>query len=202
MKTLGRTVMEPRHRTAGRGDRWYRTVYDAHATPLLDYFLRRVSQDHAHDLVAEVFLIAWRRRAIAPGEPDLRPWLFKVARNVLRNHHRGAARRMRLHERLRAHATTDVEQPPEPSDTDAVLRWALTRLREPDREILRLTAWEGCSTDELATVLGCSANAAAVRLHRARRRLRKVLAEVPHDAAASATPTVTTARGPGGDHDA
>ena len=96
MKTLGRTVMEPRHGTAGRGDRWYRTVYDAHATPLLDYFLRRVSQDHAYDLVAEVFLIAWRRRAIAPDEPELRPWLFRVARNVLRNHHRGAARRMRL----------------------------------------------------------------------------------------------------------
>lgn len=144
-----------------------------------------------------MFLIAWRRRAIAPDEPDLRPWLFKVARNVLRNHHRGAARRMRLHERLRAHGTTDVvKQPPEQSDTDAVLRWALTRLREPDREILRLTAWEGCTTDELATVLGCSANVAAVRLHRARRRLRKVLAELPPDAAANATPTVTTARGP------
>ena len=76
---------------------------------------------------------------------------------------------------------------------------ALMRLREPDREILRLTAWEGCTTDELATVLGCSANAAAVRLHRARRRLRKVLAEVPPDPAANATQTVTTGRD---DHDA
>jgi RNA polymerase sigma factor (sigma-70 family) len=183
--------MEPRHRTAD----WYRTVYDAHATSLLDYFLRRVGQDHAHDLVAEVFLVAWRRRAIAPDEPDLRPWLFMVAGNVLRNHHRGAARRMRLHERLRASARTAVsKQPPEQSDTDALLRWALAQLREPDREILRLTAWEGCTTDELATVLGCSANAAAVRLHRARRRLRKVLAQVLPDASTNATPTVTTAR--------
>jgi RNA polymerase sigma-70 factor (ECF subfamily) len=140
-KTHVRTVMVPRHRTADRGDRWYRSVYDAHATHLLAYFLRRVAEDHAHDLVAEVFLIAWRRRAIAPDEPDLRPWLFKVARNVLRNHHRGAARRKRLHERLRAHATTDavVEQPPDPSNTGALLRWALTRLREPDRE--RSSGW-------------------------------------------------------------
>ena len=104
---------------------------------------------------------------------------------------------MRLHERLRAHAMTAavVDQPPDPSDVGALLRWALTRLREPDREILRLVAWEGCTTGELATVLGCSSNAAAVRLHRARRRLRKVLAEVPPDTAANATPTVTTARG-------
>jgi RNA polymerase sigma-70 factor (ECF subfamily) len=196
MKTHGRTVMEPRHRTAGGGDRWYRTVYEAHATPLLDYFLRRVAEDHAHDLVAEVFLIVWRRRAIAPDEPDLRPWLFKVASNVLRNHHRGVARRMRLHERLRAYARTDTaRQPPEQSDTDAILRWALAQLREPDREVLRLTAWEGCTTDELAKVLGCSANAAAVRLHRARRRLRNVLAAVPLDAAANARPTFTTVRG-------
>ena len=181
--------MEPRQRTAELGDRWYRSVYDAHATHLLAYFLRRVAVDHAHDLVAEVFLIAWRRRAIAPDEPDLRPWLFKVARNVLRNHHRGAARRMRLHERLRAHAMTAavVDQPPDPSDVGALLRWALTRLREPDREILRLVAWEGCTTGELATVLGCSSNAAAVRLHRARRRLRKVLAALPPDAAGGAT---------------
>jgi RNA polymerase sigma factor (sigma-70 family) len=193
--------MEPRHRTAGGGDRWYRTVYDAHATPLLDYFLRRVSQDHAHDLVAEVFLIVWRRREIAPDEPYLRPWLFKVASNVLRNHQRGAARRMRLHERLRAYATTEMDQPPEQADTDVILRWALTRLREPDREILRLTAWEGCTTEELATVLGCSANAAAVRLHRARRRLRKVLAGVLPGAVANATPTVTSQRA-GGDHEA
>jgi RNA polymerase sigma-70 factor (ECF subfamily) len=196
-KTHVRTAMEPRHRTADRGDRWYRSVYDAHATHLLAYFLRRVAEDHAHDLVAEVFLIAWRRRAIAPDEPDLRAWLFKVARNVLRNHHREAARRRRLHERLRAHATTDavVRHPPDPSNTGALLRWALTRLREPDREILRLVAWEGCTTGELATVLGCSANAAAVRLHRARRRLRKVLAEVSPNAAVSATPIVSTARG-------
>ena len=191
--------MEPRRRTADRGDRWYRTVYDAYAVALLDYFLRRVRQDHAHDLVAEVFLVAWRRRAIAPDEPDVRPWLFKVARNVLRNHHRGTARRMRLHERLRVHATDAAEQPPQQSDTGAVLRWALTRLREADREILRLSAWEGCTTGELATVFGCSVNAAAVRLHRARRRLRKVLAEVPPYGAPSAAQTVTTVRD---DHDA
>ena len=184
------TVME-RHRASDEGDRWYRSVYDAYATQLLAYFLRRVSEDHANDLVAEVFMVAWRRRAVAPGEPDLRPWLFKVARNVLRNHRRGAARRLRLHERLRAHAPTEVAvvQPPDPSDIVALLRWALAQLREQDREVLRLVAWEGCSTGELATELGCSTNAAAVRLHRARRRLRRVLAGAAGDAPGAAAPT-------------
>jgi RNA polymerase sigma-70 factor (ECF subfamily) len=72
--------MKPRLRSEDRSDRWYRTVYEAHATDLLAYFFRRVTDDDAHDLLAEVFLIAWRRRAIAPDEPDLRPWLFKAKR--------------------------------------------------------------------------------------------------------------------------
>ena len=42
---------------------------------------------------------------------------------------------------------------------------------EADREILLLAAWEGLTTGEIGTVLGCSPNTAAVRLHRARRRL-------------------------------
>ena len=50
----------------------------------------------------------------------------------------------------------------------------LARLNEADREILLLAAWEELSTTEIAAVLGCSVNAAALRLHRARKRLTKV----------------------------
>ncbi len=49
--------------------------------------------------------------------------------------------------------------------------WALGELREEDREILRLGAWEGLTHREIGRILGCSANAAKIRLHRARRRL-------------------------------
>jgi RNA polymerase sigma-70 factor (ECF subfamily) len=185
--------MERRYRSVDEGDRWYRSVYDAHATQLLVYFLRRGAGDHAHDLVAEVFLTAWRRRASAPSEPELRPWLFKVARNVLRNHRRGTARRERLNERLRAHAVTDgqLNGTPDLSDIGTRLRWALSRLREPDREILQLVAWDGCTTSELAIALGCSTNTAAVRLHRARGRLREMLAEASFRASDAAAAGAT-----------
>ena len=52
----------------------------------------------------------------------------------------------------------------------------MARLSADDRELLRLTAWEQLTRDEIATVLGCSANAVAIRLHRARRRLERLLA--------------------------
>ena len=52
---------------------------------------------------------------------------------------------------------------------------ALGRLRVDDREILRLFAWEQLTLGEIAQVLGISANAAGVRLHRAKARLRDEL---------------------------
>lgn len=194
--------MEEARRAARGAEQWYRTVYEAHATLLLSYFLRRTAADPAHDLVAEVFLVAWRRRQTAPDGPELRPWLFKVARNVLRNHRRTVTRRRRLADRLRAAARPGVAAPPpEPSDVGARLRRALSQLREPDREILQLAAWEQLTTGELAAVLGCAPNAAAVRLHRARNRLRAVLA-TDAEAAGQLDPAPITPDSTGGGADA
>jgi len=54
---------------------------------------------------------------------------------------------------------------------------ALKQLRRDDQEILRLAAWEGLSGAELAVALGCTENAATIRLHRARKRLAEQLAK-------------------------
>lgn len=62
-----------------------------------------------------------------------------------------------------------------------VIRQALARLRPADQEVLRLAAWEECTTAEIADVLGCTPNAAAVRLHRARARLRRAYAAVQQE---------------------
>lgn len=75
----------------------------------------------------------------------------------------------RLIERLRA------TQPPPEVAPDPVLGGALAMLRQSDRELLLLIAWEGLGVDEAAQVLGCSPNACAVRLHRARKRLQAAL---------------------------
>ena len=54
---------------------------------------------------------------------------------------------------------------------------AMAELRPKDREILLLAAWEGLSHAEIGTVIGCSENASAIRLHRARQRLSEVSAK-------------------------
>jgi RNA polymerase sigma factor (sigma-70 family) len=155
----------------------FNELYSANLTSLLAYAVRRApTPEDAADAVSETFLVAWRRiDAVPPGE-QARLWLYGTARRVLANQRRSAARRTQLSDRLRAELRT--LQPPSserPDDLDQ-LRRALDRLRPADRELLRLIAWEGLGPAELATVLDCSRNAAKIRTHRARRRLRRELA--------------------------
>ena len=61
------------------------------------------------------------------------------------------------------------------NDELASVAAAFAQLREEDRELLALAAWEELDPGEIATVLACSRNAARIRLHRARRRLAREL---------------------------
>lgn len=151
-------------------------LYERHSQDILAYALRRTSSpEDAGDVVAETFLVAWRRFAEIPKDDEARLWLYGTARYVLKNQLRGDRRRANLSVQLRA----DLARRPVPADpgsdrSDAVIA-ALKRLAEPDRELLRLIGWEGLTPSDAARVLGLSPVAARVRLHRARKRLRALL---------------------------
>lgn len=154
----------------------FEAVYAACHAPILGYALRRTgSPDDAADVLAETFLVAWRRLGEIPPGQDARLWLYGVARNVLANHYRGERRRTALADRLRAELA-QTYQPPEYDGESAAIAAALRRLPEDQRELLALNAWEGLDYGQLATVLGCSRNAIRIRLHRARARLAAELA--------------------------
>lgn len=157
--------------------RRFAVLYRASYTRILGYALRRTrSSEDAADVVAETFLIAWRRLDEVPAGLEGRLWLYGVARRVLANHLRSERRRSRLGERLREELSSFVPTTrPVAVDVLAVVDEALHRLRDEDREILRLVVWEELSHEEVGKVLGCSANAAKIRLHRARRRLADLL---------------------------
>jgi RNA polymerase sigma-70 factor, ECF subfamily len=129
----------------------------------------------ADDLVAATFEIAWRRMEDVPvGDPA--PWLFAVARNLWRNKRRAEKRGRTLLERLdTGMVQADAEDPVAGHDVGAVTA-ALRRLREDDRELLVLVAWDGLSPSQAAVVLGCSPAVARTRLHRARRRFAALVA--------------------------
>jgi RNA polymerase sigma-70 factor (ECF subfamily) len=153
-------------------DRFER-LYREHFRAVLRFALARIDPDRAKDVAAETFLVAWRRLDEVPVEP--RPWLLGVARKVVAGQFRSETRREALAVRLRAEQDAESSDPAEAvADRDEVLT-AFATLREPDREVLRLVAWDGLSPAEAAEVLDVSRLALAVRLHRARRRLERAL---------------------------
>ena len=152
-------------------ERLFETYFRAYAARVHTFALRRVDREAAQDVTAETFSIAWRRRGEMPAEPL--PWLYWIARGVLANEHRAANRRLALAARLLAQPAP----PGTPATRDHEILQALAALRESDREALLLSTWEGLTAREAARVMGCSATTFAVRLHRARRRLARILNE-------------------------
>lgn len=155
----------------------FEAVFRGHHDQVLRYARRRLPEPaDAQDALAETFTVAWRRLHEVPD--DALPWLLGTARRVIANHRRAAGRRERLHLRLgheaRAGDAASADRgEPEPGR----LAVALARLAEPDREALLLVAWEGLDRRAAARAMGCSPAAFATRLHRARRRLERLLRE-------------------------
>jgi len=152
----------------------FQRLFTDYNRQVLAYALRRCDQrSDAEDVVANTFTVAWRRFADAPAEELRLPWLYAIAARVLANQRRSARRLLALRSRLRE---LPAPAPEERSDLPEVLA-ALRKLRPEEQEILRLAAWEGLTNAELAVALGCSENAATIRLHRARKRLAEQLAK-------------------------
>lgn len=141
--------------------------------PLQRYLRRRAPAHDAEDVLSEVLLTVWRRIEDAPADDPL-PWCYGIARRALANHRRGDRRRLRLVGRLGAEP---VNYHPDSADLqpDPDLTQALRSLPLADQELLRLWAWEQLEPREIAVVLGLTANAATLRLSRARKKLAEIL---------------------------
>lgn len=157
----------------------FEQLYDATSHLILGYALRRTDgAEDAADVVAEVFLVAWRRLDDVPAGDEARLWLYGVARNVLANHSRALRRRDRLTSQVRDEVAVfarGMRPAGEGRDRTAILA-ALAALGDVDREVLGLVGWEGLDHEQAAAVLGCSRPGLRVRLHRARRRFGRELA--------------------------
>lgn len=146
-------------------------LFAEHAASVVGYAQRRSDPATAEDVLGEVFAVAWRRLDQIPA--DAKPWLLACARRVLANTRRGERRRLALIDRLKAVGPgVEVQVDVGPG---AVMQ-ALSTLGERDREALLLVAWEGLSSEQAATVLGCSRHTFSMRLLRARKRLTAALA--------------------------
>ncbi|TDE98662.1 RNA polymerase sigma factor [Occultella glacieicola] len=152
-------------------------LYQAHRPDLERFVRRRVSPAQVEDVVAETFLVAWRRLDDLPTDP--RPWLFGIARNLMLRSVRSTGRWHALQVRLAAEprpATEDLATEVA-TRTDLARAWA--KLSVGEQEVLALIGWDGLSAGEAATVLGCHVGTFRMRLLRARRHLLHILDRLP-----------------------
>jgi RNA polymerase sigma-70 factor (ECF subfamily) len=172
---------------SGDGDA-FAAFFRRHEAAVTRFAIRRCANaDEVADAVAETFLVALRRAsAFDARHGDARPWLFGIAQRVVRGQRRSFARRARLTRRA---SSLPAYEPDEAARVDAAidaerrvddLRPRLDELARRDRAVLELVAYADLSPSEAAAALGISANAARLRLARARRRLGETVTEVSY----------------------
>lgn len=169
-------------RASVREPEQFAPLFDRHAAAVHHYLARRIGSA-ADDLLAETFLIAFRKRSgYQPLRLEVRPWLFGIATNVLRRHLRQEERR------YRALAKAARQDDPGPHFADASaeridaravraeLAAALASLKPGDRDALLLLAWAQLTYAEIAVTLDIPIGTVRSRLSRARRQTREMLA--------------------------
>ncbi|MFC5822554.1 RNA polymerase sigma factor [Nonomuraea insulae] len=159
----------------------FEQIFNEHFSEIHRYIVRRLSDDVADDLAAEVFLAAYRGGYDA-SRGGVRPWLYGIATNLISRHRRTEIRRWKALSRTAERA----EHSPEDAALARVaagrltgrLAGALAGLNRGDRDVVLLSVLGDLSHAEVAAALGIPAGTVASRLNRARKQLRKALGDV------------------------
>ena len=159
----------------------FREFYDRYAVWVRSWFQRQTrSETAALDLTAETFAQAWRsvKRFRDEADGSGAPWLFGIARNLLRQYHKHnrieTAARDRMGLPLAFAESEEYERVDDriaASTMGPALHTAVEGLPAEQRRALELRIVQQLSYDEVAGRLGCSQNAARLRVSRALRTL-------------------------------
>jgi RNA polymerase sigma-70 factor (ECF subfamily) len=158
----------------------FEELFKTNRGAVLSYARRRMEEQDAIDVVADTFLVAWRRSGDIPDEPL--PWLLGVARRIISTKRRSTSRLTALRTKMQG----STSQPLAPSANRLEIADAFRSLSDKDREVLMLVAWDGLDVHQAAQLQGCTSASFSVRLHRARKRLETKLAPDSSTAALTA----------------
>ena len=151
-------------------------LFRRYREPIYGFFLRRLQDPaRAEELAQEAFLVILK--SVQRYEPRalFRTYLYGIALNMIYAERRKAGRRA-------AHSgdAKEVDSAPDPAtladpDAEMVVRDAVGRLDEGEREVLLLREYEQLSYEEIAAVMRVPVNTVRSRLFRARMALRDLL---------------------------
>ena len=144
-------------------------LFAAYHRKVFRYLCRAVGGgDAARDLTQEVFLRVSRSQVSVNGDGSA--WLFRIARNLVLDHHRSRARHPE------ASAFTDQAARPAHQDVSTAVNEALASLPALDRDVFLMREVAGLGYEEIAEACELSPDAVRSRIHRTRVQLRDQLA--------------------------
>lgn len=136
------------------------------------------NDDAAEDIVATVFLKAWRSaRRYRPGSERFRPWIFAIARNELRNHWRETANDLAIADFDLLDENATVEAGDDRPAARAAIAQALRSLTQEQRQVVILRYFNNKSHEEIAAIMHKREGAVRALLMRALRHMRKVMSD-------------------------
>lgn len=145
---------------------------------------RGMAPEDARDLVQQTFTRMHQARNDFRAGASVRPWLWTIAYNLMRDSMRRRSTRYRAEKSmLQQQASTDEDRSGIDPETRRTLGKAMGALTDSQREVLVLHYYEGMSFAEIGKVMAVKEGAVRVRAHRAYRRLRELLTadeEAPH----------------------
>lgn len=164
-------------------------LMERHATAVFQFLCRMLNnEEDAHDLAQETFVRVFQHSARFRPDSRFTSWLYTIAANLARNHHRWRSRHpnvsldgrgneidQNLGERLPAEERSPSEEAVFEERSRAV-RAAVQALPAEMREAVILCEWQELAVAEAAAVLRTSPKAVESRLYRARQQLRDRLA--------------------------
>lgn len=158
-------------------------VFERHGASVWRYVRSRLGEASAEEVVAETFLVAYRRRErFDPSYGSARPWLLGIATNLIRRRRRDEQTHLSALQRFPAPDPEDVTADLDRLDAQRlrpVLVEALLTLSVEDRDTFLLVAVGELTYTEAATALGIPVGTVRSRIHRARSILRERIGSLP-----------------------
>jgi len=145
-------------------------LYERYKRPVLGYFCRSsVNRDSSEDLMQQVFYRIIHYRKSFAENYVFRPWLFRIARNVLQDF-------LQKNRYMFSGLDTEIEDESSAYDGEQEyqLKRALEKLPPEYKEVILLSRYEELKYDEIAEILQISVSLVKVRVHRGLKILREI----------------------------
>jgi RNA polymerase sigma-70 factor (ECF subfamily) len=166
------------HRVAARDCQAFETLYRQYASRLYRYLCKLIPQpDLIEEVLDDVMVVVWQKAACFDGTSKPSTWILGIA------YHKALKARARLPQppvdlALPAPARSHDNDPAELSkhqELQGELARALAHLSPEQRAVVELTLHQGCSYQEIATIMGCPVNTVKTRMWHARQYLTEAL---------------------------